>query len=474
MDVEDIGGFDHEIGPAAQAGRAQGRVDGTRGEDRRDRQTVEAEAAVAEDDQLRPAARRRDRVAGQAVEGIGQGAGPVAGRPRRVEAGDRAPDVAEEGREVGEERPLEADRPRAGRRTAEERRPPAELDSEVHDGALALGIDRRVRHLGEGLAEMVGGGTVDPAEARDRGVVAHAPERLVTLDGHRPDVEPGVLGVEPGQEPEARGGRRAVEHDRRVVVAGRRVDVGSPRRVVDRQPAQEVGLRLDVLEDEPADRVDEDQLARPEPAAPDGLLGRQRDRPRLRGDRDEPVAGHGDGDRAEAVPVGDRADPPAVAEDDRRGAVPRGDEAGGPPPQRGHVGVRRPAQAERLRDGREEGRAEIPAGGHEELEELVERLRVGARLTDERTGRGELGGRGPGRVGGPAANLRAVAADGVDLAVVGDRPERLRQSPGRQRVRRVALVEDGVADADARRQQVGIEVGEAGTCDEALVDDRPA
>ena len=43
MDVEDVGGVDHEVGPAAQAGLGQRRVDGAGAEDRRDRQPVERE-----------------------------------------------------------------------------------------------------------------------------------------------------------------------------------------------------------------------------------------------------------------------------------------------------------------------------------------------------------------------------------------------------------------------------------------------
>ena len=63
-----------------------------------------------------------------------------------------------------------------------------------------------------------------------------------------------------------------------------------------------------------------------------------------------------------------------------------------------------------------------------------------------RSARGDLGA---GRVGGSAAHLLAVAADRVDLAVVRDRPERLGEPPDRPGVRRVALVEDRVADATA-------------------------
>ncbi len=134
----------------------------------------------------------------------------------------------------------------------------------------------------------------------------------------------------------------------------------------------------------------------------------------------------------------------------------------------------RTAQRERLGHDGQERRAEVPAGRDEQLEELVERLRVGAVVGDERPGRSELRRCDTGRVPRPAADLGAVAPDRVDLAVVGDRPERLGKAPGRLGVRRVALVEEGVPDADPRSPQVRVEVREAGARDEALVDDRPA
>ena len=76
------------------------------------------------------------------------------------------------------------------------------------------------------------------------------------------------------------------------------------------------------------------------------------------------------------------------------------------------------------------------------------------------------------RVAGAAADLLAIAAHGVDLAVVRDGAERLGQAPDGMGVGRVTLVEDGVAER-ARRLQVRVEVGQSPADDQALVDDRP-
>ena len=72
-----------------------------------------------------------------------------------------------------------------------------------------------------------------------------------------------------------------------------------------------------------------------------------------------------------------------------------------------------------------------------------------------------------------AADGLAVAADRVDLAVVGDEAERLGERPGRCRVRRVALVEH----RERARQglaQVGWNAASRRARDQALVDERSA
>ena len=150
---------------------------------------------------------RRDAAHGlgrETVQRRGQAVGARLRIPGRIERADGRPAAAgshrvEQPVEVDHDRPRQPDRPRAARWTAEERRPPAELDPKVHHDPFAFGIDGRVRHLGERLAEMVGDRPVEPAAAGRRRVVAHAPQRLVAFERHRLDVEPGTLGVESGE-----------------------------------------------------------------------------------------------------------------------------------------------------------------------------------------------------------------------------------------------------------------------------------
>ena len=100
----------------------------------------------------------------------------------------------------------------------------------------------------------------------------------MALDGHGLDVEPGALGVEARQV--AQGVLRARDLLRRRARPHRRFDpvvVHRPRGVVDRQCAQGTGLGLGVLEDRAPSGFDQQQLAGPEAATPDGLGSAERD-----------------------------------------------------------------------------------------------------------------------------------------------------------------------------------------------------
>ena len=68
----------------------------------------------------------------------------------------------------------------------------------------------------------------------------------------------------------------------------------------------------------------------------------------------------------------------------------------------------------------------------------------------------------------------AVALDGVDLAVVRDHPERLRERPRREGVGRVARVHERELGGEALVGQVGVERLELQGGDHALVDEGAA
>src|SRR5262249_41291547 len=109
------------------------------------------------------------------------------------------------------------------------------------------------------------------------------------------------------------------------------------------------------------------------------------------------------------------------------------------------------------------------------FEHVVEHRRIGAAGLDDRLDVGHVVAIDGGR---HARLMRLhpvdVALQRVDLAVVSDDAERLRQMPGRKRVRRVALVIDGEVGDEAFVEQIGIERGQLLGQEHALVDHRPA
>ena len=450
-------------------------MDRTRRQDRRHRETIRREHRVAHDEDLDTGLARRDGGERESIERESEPASALRDRRRRIEnavASTTARKSLDQPAEIRDDRTFEPERAWTARRAAEKRRPATQLDPEIHDDSLALGVDRRVRHLRERLPQVVDGGPVEPTTTRRGRVVAHAPERLVRLQGHRLDVEPRLLGVETGKVAEAMIQRRPCL-DRRGRRLGR-VLVERPRGIVDREMAEDARLRIGVLEDRAPTRFDQQHLARSEATASDGLRGGERHGARFRCDSHHPIRRDREGRRTKPVPVDERADALSISENDGGRAVPRREHACRPATQCRHVRVRCPAQTHGLGDRRQQRRGEVPPGRRQQLEALVERERVGAVRRQQPSGVEQLGrDRSPAAVARPPADLLAVAADRVDLPVVGDRPERLSEPPDGRGVRCVSLVEDRVRDFD-RRPQVRVQLAQSRPRDQALVDDGPA
>ncbi len=154
-----------------------------------DRTSVPARAAATASD-----ASRSSAASSPAVPSAAGQSGSSRSRP------DAAPRGAtEQAVQIHHDRACQANGPWPARRPAKHRRPSTELHPQVHDGALALRVDRRIRDLRECLAQVIGHRAVEPASARGRRVVAHAPERLVRLERHRLDVQAGSFRVQAGE-----------------------------------------------------------------------------------------------------------------------------------------------------------------------------------------------------------------------------------------------------------------------------------
>ena len=298
-----------------------------------------------------------------------------------------------------------------------------------HDELLADGVDRRVGDLGEKLLEVAEQGRALVAEDRQGGVVAHRADRLRAGPGHRRQQHLEVLlGV-------AEGLLELAEVLAGLVDRGARLEVGEVDRLVAQPLAVGLGrrdlmLELLVVDDPPGLEVDEEELARRQAPEAPHLLGLDLEHAGL-GAEDHPAVG-GLHPPPGAQPVAIERGPhdAAVGEADRRRAVPRLHE-------HAVIGVER---LEVLGDV-------VPVGvglGHhhhrrvrqratterEQLEHVVERRRVRAVGADDRQDLAEVLAE---QLGGELALAGAhpvdVAAERVDLAVVGDHPVRDARGP---------------------------------------------
>ena len=162
---------------------------------------------------------------------------------------------------------------------------------------------------------------------------------------------------------------------------------------------------------------------------------------------------------AQAVAVEDGADLVAVSECERGGAVPRLNAVAAVLKKRGRVaGIgRRHDHAHGLADG--------AAVVCKQFDDLVERGGVGSALREHRVHverqRGCAG-----------FHARAIAPDGVDLAVVRERAEGLGTFPRGQDVGCVALVKEREWRFEFGIGEVGVELGEQAAGAERLVDHR--
>ena len=225
MHVEDVGCIGDDVGPAPEARVGEGRVDRPDREDRRDRHALQVERSIRDDQDRGAAARRRDRLLGQSRERGRESRRASGHSPRCIElprtSARHRTYVGEDPGQVCDHRACEADSASPARNPAEQRRAASEVHPEIHDEALAFGVDRWICDLGERLLQVIGGPTVDSRQGGRRGVVAHAPQRLVLVDDHRPEVEAQALGIEPDEE--APAVRRVRDADR-VEIGRRRVD----------------------------------------------------------------------------------------------------------------------------------------------------------------------------------------------------------------------------------------------------------
>ena len=273
------------------------------------------------------------------------------------------------------------------------------------------------------------------------------------FERHRLDVEARPFGVQPGQVAQGVGGGTQSSPRRRAAATARSSWIGRGASwigIVRRTPC----LRVGVLEDRAA------AAARRAGAGPGPRRPRRTVSAAVNGTAPASDATatsrsrrHREGRRSQPVPVHQRADPAGrrrrrwrPGRPMARGTRPSGgaawrhaDAARGAAPSASGIAVEQ-------RGGQRPSRSSSAARAPRRATANPSRPATGAGRPP--AARGDRRSRPASRR--PAADLLAVAADRVDLAVVRDGAERLGQPPDRVGVGRVALVEDRIADGQRR------------------------
>ena len=352
----------------------------------------------------------------------------------------------------------------------------AERRVEGHHRALVDRIHRRVRDLREQLLEVAIQQLRPVREAGQRRIFAHRADRPASVGGHRRQQDAEVFAgvAEDLLEPEARlgillvcrhvGARQVAEHEALAIDP---LAIGPPRHVAP--------LDLGVFENAALLEVDAEDLARMQALLDEHVLGRDVEHAHLGGHHHEAVLGDGVAGRAQAVAVEHRADLAAVGERDGGRPVPGLHQERVVLVVGAQVGIHVVPVLPGLRDHHQDRLGQFAAGEHEELERVVEAGRVARPFAHDRVEPAEV-------VAEQARRHRAlasvhpvlVAADRVDLAVVRQITEGVREIPRAEGVGAVARVDQAEGRGELRIHDVREEVRDLRRDQHADVGDRAA
>jgi len=458
--VAHAAGFDHEVGVAAQAGGDQRMVHAAHGEQRVDRQAIFRKVAVGQDKNHLACAHRVDRARGQRLDrGLQRGRSRVVLQVERDRGKRRVVQVQQlvEGF-LRQQRRVDLDPVRVRRGFLEQVALGAERSVERHHDRLADRVDRRVGHLGELLAQVVEWRTHFLREHGHRRVVAHRADRLAAVLGeHANDLvallEADVVELLVGQQ------ARRVHHRQVGVLVERQFKLDR----VGLQPLA-VGLRVlqfvvDVFghQQAPGLEVGGDHLAGLDTALALDVGGVDLPHADFGRDGEDAVLGQHPARGPQAVAV-ERADGvAAVGQHHAGGAVPRLHVHRVVFVEGTDVSVHRFDVLPSRRDHQAQRAEQARAAHHQAFDHVVEAHRVGAVGADDGTDVVQVRDQRGGELLLACAAPVAVALHRVDLAVVRQIAERLRQAPLRPGVGREALVEHDEAGGEARVVQIRVE-----------------
>ena len=222
-------------------------------------------------------------------------------------------------------------------------------------------------------------------------------------------------------------------------------------------------------------RVHGDHLAGPEAAFFDDFGVVEFDGADLRAERENAVVGQLVARGAQAVAVQARADGQAVAENQRGGAVPRLVETGVVLVKRGEFGRHAGVAAPGTRDQHSHGVENVAPAHDESFKRVIEAGTIGAAGLDD--GFEQIDVLAPeigGEFGLAGVHPVAVAAHGVNLAVVAQHAKGLPERPRREGIRAVTLVENAERRVVLGVGEVAVKLVERRGNQQALVNDDAA
>jgi hypothetical protein len=253
-------------------------------------------------------------------------------------------------------------------------------------------------------------------------------------------------------------------------------EVGEPHRplvepLLPGRARRDALLDLGVRDDAALGRVDDEHRSGLKTPAARYALRRQVEDARLGSCDHESVRRQGPAPGAQAVAVEGRDDLGAVRREDRGGSVPGLHLARVVVVERAHVRVEARLLLVRLGDHHHEHVRQAAAGQLQHLEHLVERGRVALGVGADRKERLHVAEQLARELRLTRTHPVAIAADGVDLAVVRHHAQRLGERPGRKRVGRVAGVDDREFAREAFVLKIEVEGLQLERRDHALIAD---
>ncbi len=473
MRVAGSGGFDEDVGVAAQAFFGQAVVHSTRGQRSVDRQFAWRDVAVGQHDLGTTGAHSFFGLIGDVTHSGFKAEALVV-----VQVDDLAVEAwALQGHQRApfgrrNHRRTENDAGSVLRRFLEDVALGTEAHFQRHHDGFAQRVDRRVGHLGELLAEIV----VRRAHALGQHghwrVIAHGADGLVALLAERTQHLVALFERDLVHLHVLLELVDVIESRTVVVVFHGRLDaqgVLAQPLLVRVTRLQAVVDRIGV-EDLPGFGVHRQNLARADTAFGDDIFRLVVPYADFRREGDETV-GRGDPTRrAQTVTVEQAHRVAAVGHDHTGRAVPRLHVHRVVLVERTQIRVHGFDVLPRWRNDHAHATEQVDAAGDHQLEHVVHAGGVGAHAVDQRAELfevhqvvGELGATGHGPV--------AVTRDGVDLAVMGEEAEWLSQRPFRQGVGGEALVEHADCGLQALVAQVWIEGGQIRRHHQAFIND---